>query len=217
MLTIREVLADVDIALLAGEANVDMPVRWVHISELIDPTPWLSGGELLLTTGLALDGAQRQREYIATLADHGLAGLGLGTGFTHDTVPDALVDAAAEHGFPLFEVPYEVPFIALTEHAFTRLVNEQYALLQRSIAAQERLQRIVLGERGLEAIVGALANLIGGAALVFDGRGELEAQRTFRREVRADVVTALGHELRERARRGDGRGFAPSNADLAPG
>src|SRR3954462_8976867 len=217
MLTVREVLGDLDVEVLAGEANLDVPVRWVHISELRDPTPWLSGGELLLTTGLALDTPKRQRDFIATLADHGLAGVGLGTGFTHETVPPALVEAAAERGFPLFEVPYELPFIALTEQAFTRLVNEQYALLQRSIAAQERLQRIVLGERGLEAIVGALANLIGGAALVFDGRGELQAQRPFRRELPADVVTALGHELRERARRGDGRGFAPSNADLAPG
>jgi PucR family transcriptional regulator, purine catabolism regulatory protein len=216
VLTVRELLADVDVALLAGEGHLDMPVRWVHISELADPTPWLSGGELLLTTGIALDSAKRQRDYIATLADHGLAGLGLGTGFTHEKVPEALVDAARERDFPLFEVPYELPFIALTEKAFTRLVNEQYALLQRSIAAQERLQRIVLSERGLDAIVGALATLIGGAALVFDGRGELQALRTFRRELHDGAVAALGEELRERARGGDGRGFVPGDADLAP-
>jgi purine catabolism regulator len=216
MLTIRDVLADVDVALLAGEANVDMPVRWVHISELCDPTPWLSGGELLLTTGLALDSPMVQREYIATLADHGLAGLGVGTGFMHEKVPEALIEAARERDFPLFEVPYELPFIALTEKAFARLVNEQYALLQRSIAAQERLQRIVLSERGLDAIVGALAALIGGPALVFDGRGELQAMRTFRRELDPEVVAALGEEVRERARRGDGRGFVPSHPELAP-
>jgi len=215
MLTVREVLADVDIALLAGEGHLDMPVRWVHISELVDPTPWLSGGELLLTTGIALSSPKLQREYIATLADHGLAGLGLGTGFTHEKVPKALLEAARERDFPLFEVPYELPFIALTEHAFTRLVNEQYALLQRSIAAQERLQRIVLSERGLDAIVGALATLIGGPALVFDGRGELQAMRTFRRDLDPDIVSALGDEVRERARRGDGRGFVPSHPELA--
>src|SRR4051794_16271958 len=216
MLTVREVLGDLDVEVLAGEANLDVPVRWVHISELRDPTPWLSGGELLLTTGLALDTAKRQREFIATLADHGLAGVGLGTGFTHETVPDALVEAANERGFPLFEVPYEVPFIALTEQAFTRLVNEQYALLQRSIAAQERLQRIVLSERGLDAIVGALATLVGGTALVFDGRGDARAVRTFRRELGDEVVEALGAELRERARRGDGKSFVPGHPDLAP-
>src|SRR4051812_23261744 len=216
MLTVREVLGDLDVEVVAGEANLDVPVRWVHISELEDPTPWLSGGELLLTTGLALDTAKRQREFIATLADHGLAGVGLGTGFTHETVPEALVEAARERAFPLFEVPYELPFIALTEQAFTRLVNEQYALLQRSIAAQERLQRIVLSERGLEAIVGALATLVGGAALVFDGRGELQAMRTFRRELDDEVVGALGAELRERARRGDGKSFVPGHPDVAP-
>src|SRR3954451_12579870 len=216
MLTVREVLGDLDVEVLAGEANLDGPVRWVHLSELRDSTPWLSGGELLLTTGLALDTPARQREFIDTLADHGLAGVGVGTGFTHDTVPEALVEAARERTFPLFEVPYELPFIALTEQAFTRLVNEQYALLQRSIAARERLQRIVLSERGLEAIVGALATLLGGAALVFDGRGELQAMRTFRRELDDDVVGALGAELRERARRGDGKSFVPGHPDLAP-
>ena len=34
--------------------GADAPVRWVHITELPDPTPWLSGGELILTTGLQL-------------------------------------------------------------------------------------------------------------------------------------------------------------------
>jgi purine catabolism regulator len=216
VLTVREVLGDLDVAVLAGEENLDVPVRWVHISELRDPTPWLSGGELLLTTGMALDSPKAQREFIATLADHGLAGVGLGTGFKHETVPPALLEAARERGFPLFEVPYELPFIALTEQAFTRLVNEQYALLQRSIAAQERLQRIVLSERGLEAIVGALANLVGGTALVYDGRGERQAMRGFRRELDPEVADALGAELRERARRGDGKSFVPSHPDVAP-
>jgi PucR family transcriptional regulator, purine catabolism regulatory protein len=216
VLTVREVLGDLDVVVLAGEENLDVPVRWVHISELRDPTPWLSGGELLLTTGMALEGPKAQREFIATLADHGLAGVGFGTGFKHEAVPPALVEAARERGFPLFEVPYELPFIALTEQAFTRLVNEQYALLQRSIAAQERLQRIVLSERGLDAIVGALATLIGGTAIVYDGRGEYQAMRGFRRELDAEVVDALGAELRERARRGDGKSFVPSHADVAP-
>src|SRR4051794_2680308 len=121
MLTVREVLADVDIALLAGEGHLDMPVRWVHISELVDPTPWLSGGELLLTTGLALNSPKRQRQYIATLADHGLAGLGLGTGFTHEKVPKALLGAGRGRGFPPVEGPLGPPLIAPTEPALTRL------------------------------------------------------------------------------------------------
>jgi purine catabolism regulatory family protein/PucR-like helix-turn-helix protein/diguanylate cyclase with GGDEF domain len=216
LLTVRELLRDLDVGVLAGEANLDSPVRWVHISELADPTPWLSGGELLLTTGLSLATADEQRAYVAQLADHGLAGLGFGVGFGHEAVPEALIEAAAERDFPLIEIPYDTPFIAVTEKAFARLVNEQYALLQRSIAVQERLQRIVLSERGLDAIASALATLIGGTTVVFDGRGEPQALHAFRRELPDDALTAIGAELRERARRTEARGFVPSHPDLAP-
>ena len=113
----------------------------------------MSGGELLLTTGLQLDTPKRQRAFVDRLADHQLAGLGFGTGFSHRSVPEAVVAAARERELPLVEVPYEVPFIAVTEAAFSRLVNEQYAVLRRAIAAHERLERIVLAERGLDAVV----------------------------------------------------------------
>jgi purine catabolism regulator len=212
MLTVRELLRDLDVRVLAGEGGLDLPVRWVHISELLDPTPWLSGGELLLSTGLQLEDADAQQQFIARLAEHQLAGLGLGTGFRHASVPPALLDAANERDFPVFEVPYEVPFIAITEAAFTELVNEQYAILRRAIAAHERLERIVLSERGLEALVAAIAALIGGSVLVFDGRGESLVQRAFRRPIDPETLEALQGELRERARRRDARAFLPAHA-----
>ncbi len=43
MLTVSELLSDLDVRLLTGESATDVPVRWVHISEIEDPTPWLSG------------------------------------------------------------------------------------------------------------------------------------------------------------------------------
>jgi purine catabolism regulator len=206
-------LADLDVRLLSGEAATDVPVRWVHSSELRDPTPWLSGGEVLLTTGMALHEPEHQREFLLRLADHHLAGLGFGIGLGHDRVPAALLEAAHERDFPVFEVPYELPFIAVTEAAFTKLVNEQYALLRRALAAHERLERVVLSERGLEALAATLAALIGAAVLVFDARGEPLAQRAFRRGVDADAVAALSAEIC--VRRHDGRAFLPSHGDLA--
>src|SRR5215210_828223 len=205
MLPLGDLIRDLDVRLVAGEAGLENAVRWVHISELEDPTPWLSGGELLLTTGMALEDPERQRAYVRRLADHGLAGLGLGTGFAHDGVPDALRETAAELGFPLVEVPYALPFIAVTEKAASHLVNEHYAVLQRALAAHERLERIVLSEQGLDGVAAALSALIGGPALVFDGRGEELASSG----VEPRTVAELGAELRERARAGARRGFAP--------
>src|SRR3984885_11886716 len=213
MLTVRDLLRDLDVRLLAGERGLHLPVRWVHISELLDPTPWLSGGELLLTTGMQLDTEDQQREFAARLADHHLAGLGFGTGFKHATVPEELVEVAAEREFPVFEVPYDVPFIAVPEGAFTQLVNEQYAVLRRALAAQERLERIVLSERGLDALVGALATLIGAAVVVFDSRGEPLQQHAFHRAIEPGALESLRGEVRERARRREARAFMPSVAE----
>ena len=152
MLTLRDLVRDLDVSVLAGQTAIDTPVRWVHISELTDPTPWLSGGELLLTTGMALETPDQQRAFVHTLADHGLAGLGFGVGFRHPEVPEAVRLTCEERSFTLVQVPYEVPFIAVTEKAFSRLVNEQYAVLQRALAAHERLERIVLDEQGLDGV-----------------------------------------------------------------
>src|SRR5437763_8607038 len=210
MLTVRDLVTELKLPVRAGEDGLDLPVRWVHISELPDPTPWLSGGELLLTTGMQLEGAESQRNFVDRLAEHQLAGLGIGTGFRHQSVPKPLIETAAERAFPIFEVPYEVPFIAITEAVFTRLVNEQYAVLRRAIAAHERLERIVLSQRGLDALAAALSSLIGGAVMVMGGRGERFAKRTFRRSLPDPALGELAHELRDRAGRREARPFVPS-------
>jgi purine catabolism regulator len=133
-LTVESLIDELGLELASGRESAGAHVRWVHSTELIDPTPWLKGGELLLTTGIQLDGPKAQREFVARIADHDIAGLGFGTGFTHKRLPAALVTAARKRMFPLFEVPYSLPFIAITERAFTQLVNERYELLQRSMA-----------------------------------------------------------------------------------
>src|SRR5919109_2650938 len=163
MLTVGSLLDELELEPAAGAKSLSNPVRWVHISELEDPTPWLSGGELMLSTGIQLGTAAKQRAFVRRLAHHNLAGLGFGTGFDHKRLPKALVDEADKHDFPLFEVPYSMPFIALTEKAFARLVNEQYEVLQRGISVQRRLERLVLEERGLEEITATISSAGGGA------------------------------------------------------
>jgi purine catabolism regulator len=213
MLTVQSLLDELGLGLAAGEQAAEAPVRWVHISELEDPTPFLSGGELMLTTGIPLDSAAKQRAYVKRLVRHNLAGLGLGTGFDHESLPKALVDEAEKQDFPLFEVPYSTPFIALTEKAFARLVNEQYEVLQRSIGVQSRLQRLVLEERGLEEITATIASAVGGTVMVLDGRGERLAAAGFRRELGDEAIAAIRREAISHG--GDGHPFAPSHPAIA--
>ncbi len=170
MLTVEQLLSEVGLELATGLQRAATAVRSVHSTELLDPTPWLSGGELLLTTGIKLNTDERQHQYVGRLVRHGIAGVGFGVGFGHQELPATLLSAAQEHGLPLFEVPYELPFIAITERAFAHLVGGQYEALRRSTAIQGRLERLVLEERGLDEVMRVVAEAIGGSAAVLRGR-----------------------------------------------
>ncbi|HEX5226001.1 MAG TPA: PucR family transcriptional regulator [Solirubrobacteraceae bacterium] len=132
-LTVESLISELGLELVSGHEAAHAHVRWVHSTELPDPTPWLKGGELLLSTGIQLNGPRAQRDFIDRLADHEIAGLGFGTGLAHRKLPAALVAAARNRCFPLFEVPYELPFIAITERAFAELLGERYEMLQRNM------------------------------------------------------------------------------------
>jgi purine catabolism regulator len=214
MLTVSSLVEEVGLELLSGRNAADAPIRWVHISELIDPIPWLSGGELLLTTGLQLSDDGQQRRYVERLVQHGIGGLGFGVGLAHDRIPESIVEEANRLEFPLFEVPFEMPFIAITEMAFTRLVNDQYALLQRGIAVHRRLEQLVLDERGLDELTRSLSAAIGGSVVMLDGRGDVAASANFRRPVPASALDAIRAEVARRNESGRTSAFEPADEAL---
>lgn len=194
---------------LLADGDLDRPIRWVHVSELEDPTPWLKGGELLLTTGLGIGTTPaKQRGYVQRLADAGLTGLGFGLGFTHDKTPRSLITAADRAGFPLFEVPYPVPFIAITEAIFTRIVAEQYDTLQRAVDAEHVLTRAVMEGSGAEGIARSLAGVTRGWALLLDLHGLPLASTGRAATSRAERIW---EELRDR--RPEGTSFSVTLVD----
>ena len=209
--TVRDIVAipSMPLRLLAGEHDADRPIRWVHVSELEDPTPWLKGGELILTTGLGVGSTPaKHRAYVRRLTDAGLTGLGFGLGFTHETTPRSLITAASKAGFPLFEVPYPVPFIAITEAIFTRIVAEQYDTLQRAVDAEHVLTRAVMEGSGPDGIARSLADVTKGWALLLDLHGLPIASTGRAASLRADRVW---QELR--TRRPDGSSFSVTLVD----
>jgi purine catabolism regulator len=218
MITVQDILEipELNLKLLAGGKSTSNPVRWVHISEVPDPTRWLKGGELLLTTGYSFVGDEEQQvAQIKRLIDHNISGLGFGTGFSYDRVPPSLVSVAREYDFPLFEVPYHVPFIAITEAVASKIVNEQYSLLQRSLAVHEKLTKIVLEEKGLEAILSTLSALVGCSAVLFDFHGVVLCEAAYRRHLGAEMIADLWGMISDR--RADRQNFALSMDGVGSG
>ena len=171
--------------LRAGTAGLDHEVRWVAVSELEDPTPYLDGSELVLTTGLRLEPANAA-DYIERLAGSGVAGLGLGVGLTHPSVPSAWVEAADRVGLPLVEVPEPTPFIAISKTVSEYLAAAEYEAVTRTVEAQRDLTRAALAPDGAAAVVAKLAATLSGRALLLDSGGSL-----MHAAPRSAVATAL--------------------------
>lgn len=117
-LTIEELLRSpaLQLRLLGGAGGAGRRVAWAHVSELEDPTPWLLGSELIMTTGLGIPrGAAAQRTYLERLDDAGVAGLALSAKLHVPPLHPAFLEAAEQRGFPLLEVPLPVPFIAIAQ------------------------------------------------------------------------------------------------------
>ena len=201
MITVQDILEipGLNLKLWAGKKAVGNPVRWVHIAEMSDPTRWLKGGELLLTTGLALvDREAEQLAMLQRLIDANLSGLGFGVGFGFKSVPESMIALAERHDFPLFEVPYNIPFIAITEAVASKIVNEQYALLQRSLAVHEKLTKIVLEEKGLQFIISTLSGLVGCSAVLFDFHGLVLCEAAHRRRIPAALIADLWERISDK-------------------
>src|SRR3954452_20327246 len=123
-----------DPAVRAGAAHLDRPVRWGHVSEGSDIAHLLEGGELILTTGIALpESPSALATYVDELAAVGVsavavelgrryrtapAGAGPAAGGTgrgrryRSALPPDLVEAAERAGLPLVELRRETPFVA---------------------------------------------------------------------------------------------------------
>ncbi|WP_329392671.1 PucR family transcriptional regulator [Streptomyces albidoflavus] len=160
----------------AGEERLATPVRWAHASELADPVPYMEGGELLLITALKLDAEdpEAMRRYVRRLGQAGVAGLGFAVGVHYATIPDALVDAAAEEGLPLLEVPRRTPFLAISKAVSAAIAAEQYQAVTAGFAAQRDLTKQALGG-GPAGLLAALAGQVDGWAALYDATGAVVA------------------------------------------
>jgi hypothetical protein len=158
---------------LAGQDAIDRSVRWVHVSELLDPAVYLKGGELLLLVGVQLPTQQQAlRDYVRRLVQASVAGLGFGTGPVHEHVPPALVDACHEVGLPLVEVPDRVPFIAISEAVAEAALAAETSRLRRLGEGSRALARAAVGPAGIRAVLTRLADNLSGWVVLTDGTGK---------------------------------------------
>ncbi|MGV9797067.1 PucR family transcriptional regulator [Mycobacterium sp. NPDC003449] len=210
MVTVESILGVPALGLRAVQlARAGTDIRWVATSELTDPTPFLEGGEILLTTGIETRHWTTQWDgYVRRLAEAGIAAVGLGIGLTHARTPQALADACREHQVNLFEVPAPTTFVAISRQVARELERQESTAARDALKTQRRLISAAAKPDPRAAVVSALAHALDGAVCLMgpDGRalvGPAGPRRTefVLGEVAADVRRLRAHGLRSAAAR----------------
>lgn len=198
-------ITDFDDATLA-----ETPVQWVHGTDLLDPTPFLTPRTVLLTTGgqfanqpSPAEEARLQHAYVENLVDAGVCALGFAVNFYFERIPEALIEACQKHQLPLFRVPYSTPFIAISQTAARLLNKESHARDAWSIAAQRAVALAALQQDGMRAIIRELSTQLGSWVAVYDATSkplnwEPQQVTELAREpwLLEDVRTMLSHQTR---------------------
>ncbi|MET8628312.1 PucR family transcriptional regulator ligand-binding domain-containing protein [Kitasatospora sp. NPDC004669] len=148
---------------VAGADRLERPVRWVHVSELPDVAGMLQGGELVLTTGIALpEDREGLARYVRDLDEVGVAGLVVEFGRRYfDSLPRALVNAAEQRGLPLITLRREVRFVAVTEAVHALVVNAQLEQLRISESVHQVFNELVVEGAEAPEVIRQVARMAG--------------------------------------------------------
>ncbi|MBO1414104.1 PucR family transcriptional regulator ligand-binding domain-containing protein [Streptomyces sp. FH025] len=148
---------------VAGADHLERPVRWVHVSELPDVAGMLRGGELVLTTGIALpEDREGLARYVRELDEVGVAGLVVEFGRRYfDSLPRALVHAAEQRGLPLITLRREVRFVAVTEAVHALVVNAQLEQLRVSESVHQVFNELVVEGAEPPEVIRQVARMAG--------------------------------------------------------
>ena len=153
--------------ILSGEDRLSRPVRWVHVTEVRDVSGLLSGGELVLSTGLPLiDGGGT--DYIGGLIAAEAAGLVIELGPTLPAVPDDVLAVARAAHFPLIVLRAPVRYVELTEEVHRAIVAEQYDFVSFARSVHEVFTALSLEGADPARIVSSTADLAGSSVVLED-------------------------------------------------
>ncbi|MFE3645765.1 PucR family transcriptional regulator ligand-binding domain-containing protein [Streptomyces sp. NPDC059169] len=191
--TLGRLLANPNLGLKLRTGRADVAVHWAHVSDLVDPTPYLDRGSLLLTTGLSLGRTSRRwPEYVDRLARAGVPGVGFGVGLRHAQIPEPLISAAVQRGLSVVEVPKPTPFSSVVRMVADGLMAEERAEQSASMERYRGLVRAALIPPPHRSIVTRLAGLLDAWVLLLSREGNLLAgapdhARRYAERVRLEV------------------------------
>jgi purine catabolism regulator len=173
-LTVGDLVASpaLQLRVRAGRAGLAAAVTWAHVSELTDPTPWLSGGELIMTTGIGVPRrADDQVAYLERLHAASVSGLVVSTELHVPPLTRRFLDRADALSFPVLEVPLPVPFIAIAQEVAAATHSDMHRRLTAQLHVFGALRTLASEDVSLTELFARLERLSGYQLFVCTAHG----------------------------------------------
>lgn len=139
------------VRLVVGTGQQDCQLRSVYTTDLVDPSRYLAGGELVLTSGLWASQADGCMTFVEALVESNVAALGFGIGQVA-SIPNELIARCRALGLPVLEVAAEVSFNTIAELILAERASARTRHLAGSLVRSRRLQ-MAAAEGGLAALL----------------------------------------------------------------
>ena len=207
---LRDLLqSECGLRLVVGAHQLERRISWVYTTDLRDPSRYLFGGELVLTSGLWHHGRADSEAFVHMLDGAKVAALAVGVGYL-GTLPDDLVATCQMYHMPLFEISGDVSFRTVSEVVVDR-TSASRAHYLTSVLLQLRKLLATASEGRTEAVLSQISaaldtscwllspmgRVLAGTAPLSPSEASAAAAAGARRSGRSSTkaTTATGREL----------------------
>ncbi|OXM83630.1 PucR family transcriptional regulator [Paenibacillus rigui] len=157
ILTVQDVLQRplfAQACVLAGEGGLNRQVRWIHILEVSHFDKLVHGEEMILTTGISFQSDPAVGvSYVERLAAQNVSCLVIELGAYLNAVPEAMIEAAEKHQFPLIIFPGSVRFVDITQDVHSFIINSHHKTLQELERVSREFHRLTLTSQGTSNVL----------------------------------------------------------------
>lgn len=145
---------------IAGEKGLKRLVKGVNLSENPDFYRFISGGEIIITTGYSFyQNPHAIRDFVPRLARKNIAGICIKPVRYLKEVPNEMIDAANREGIPLIVLSENLSFGEIIRAVYEEILIRQTAILRNSIEVNEMLSSTIINGAGLPEIVQMISEL----------------------------------------------------------
>ena len=176
MITVREALnlpALASAKVVAGHQGLDRKIEWFHVMDIPQIVPWIKKGDILLSVTYAFQTVPETTQgLVENLNEKGVVGMILAIGLYLKEVPQHMLEAADQLGFPIITISADHHLEEITRQLAEQiLINSQ--IFPQNAAWNQKIMEIVRRSDALCCLTQMAAEVLGSQVVLLDSFGRL--------------------------------------------